>query len=164
MMVITVPILVALLFSSSQVHAEGHWNINFDAAGDDRLGQQLASELRHKLATSPRYGFRTGVEDSMFSLKMVTIDPFGERQNPQTATVYSCVLLVSDPKNPEMWHYVSQLVGICPSEAVANCVSTIYSAMDTNFTPITEGLDQPMNKALKPSPPQPASKEPKTPM
>ncbi|MGA7179798.1 MAG: hypothetical protein WBX11_09480 [Thiobacillaceae bacterium] len=164
MKAITVRFLVALLFSSSQVHAEGHWNINFDPNGDDRLGQQLASELRHKLATSPRYGFRTGVEDSMFSLKMVTIDPFGGRQNPQSATVYSCVLLISDPRNPEMWHYVSQFVGICPSEAMAKCVSTIYSAMDASFTPIAQGLDQRMNKALKPSPPQPASKEPKTPM
>jgi hypothetical protein len=160
---ITVRFLVALLFSSSQVHAEGRWTINFDATTEDRVGQQLASELRNKLATSPRYGFRTGEEDSMFSLKMVTLDPFDGRQNPQSATVYSCVMLISDPKHPAMWHYVSQLVGICLGQAMANCVSTIYSEMDTSFAPITQRLDRRMNKVLKPSSPQPASKVPKSP-
>jgi hypothetical protein len=155
----TIILLSALVFSSSQAHAQDHWNIGLDADSGDGLGQKLVSELRYKLATSPQYTLRTGTRDSMFLMELLTLDPYNGQLNPQSMTVYACVMLVKDPTHPSMWHYVDQLLGTCTSDALTKCVSTIYVEMDTTFAPIIRGLDRHMEKARMPSPPRPGKKK-----
>ena len=112
--------------------------IFIESNANDVVEQEFLTSLRDLIQSSPRYREVLNSNQSVFQLKIVTLNPLDS--NKQMVTIYSVVLTSFVPNNSLLNFYLSSWVGICPEGEIPSCSNKVFSAADGFMTPFLQGI------------------------
>jgi hypothetical protein len=101
----------------------------------DSVGQQFLYEIREKLDASSHLAQGDSDDQSLFQLRVVTLNPYSDSPYGQQMTVYSIVLTGSFLDGHSGKLFLDQWVGTCGVTRVSECAASIVASADNDMTP-----------------------------
>jgi len=102
------------------------------ATAADPVGQRLIYDLREKVNQSSRYELADKESESLYEIRVTTLDPLVDPRLRGTTTVYSVVFTGNTFNKAGELFLINSMVGTCPANVVGtmSCASTIVAAFD----------------------------------
>lgn len=99
--------------------------------GDDSLGIQLAFHLRETIRKSAGLSLADPGQSSAIQIHVATFDADATSTSRQSATTYSVVWTLLDPRGTTPRIFVDHTVGVCGSARLERCPVSVVARTDS---------------------------------